>query len=230
MFCLDSLCRCCLKCLCSLSSGLTLSCPRKLPAPICTPRGWTVGLKYAYVRLLFIQRICALGSYESQESWFCGISDYLGGIGNPVLLEHLSRMSCVSPWQMFLLLLMLSVCGREVSFSSCTWIRLLRLFALSWSHFISVHKQQGILLQDVFVIATETRLGQSRQVRLENLVKVFLGTRCFPMRRHFAFQLLAALSALPGHLIQMFQLKNILCHSFSEEVLNEVGGWSWQLL
>lgn len=62
------------------------------------------------------------------------------------------------------------------------WIRLLRLFALSRSCFISVHKQQGILLQDVFVIAVEAGVGQSRQVRLENLVKVFLGTRCFPMR------------------------------------------------
>lgn len=50
------------------------------------------------------------------------------------------------------------------------------------------------MLQDEFVIAAETTVGQSRQIRLENLIKVFLGTRCFPMRRHFAFNLLAALS------------------------------------
>lgn len=98
------------------------------------------------------------------------------------------------------------------------------MFALSWSCLISVHKQQDILLQDVFVIAAEAGVGQSRQVGLENLVKVFLGTRCFPMRRHLAFNLLTALSSLPGHLIQMFQLENTPFHSFSKEVFNEVGG------
>lgn len=157
-----------------------------------------------------------LGNYESQESWFCEISDHLGGTGNPVLLEHLSRMSCVSPWQMFLLLIMWSECvwkGRFLLFLHMSKA-LLRLFALSWSCFIPVQDWQGVLLQDVFVIAAETGVGQSRQIRLENLTKVFLGTSCFPMRRHFAFNLLAALSALPGHLIQMFQLKNTL--SFSQ--------------
>lgn len=80
------------------------------------------------------------------------------------------------------------------------------------------------MLQDVFVIASEAGVGQSRQVRLENLIKVFLSTRCFPMRRHLAFNLLAALAALPGHLIQVFQLENTPFHSFSKEVFNEDGG------
>lgn len=111
---------------------------------------------------------------------------------------------------MFLLLIMLRESVWKGRFLLFLHIRLLRLFTLSCSCFISVHKWQAVLLQDVFVIAADTRVGQSRQIRLENPIKVFLGTRCFPMRRHFAFNLLAALSALPGHLIQMFQLKNTL--------------------
>lgn len=51
-----------------------------------------------------------------------------------------------------------------------------------------------------------------------------------PYEKHFAFNLLAALCALPGHLIQMFQLENTPFHSFSKELFIEDGGGPCQLL
>lgn len=73
------------------------------------------------------------------------------------------------------------------------------------------------------VIAAEAGVGHSRQVRLENLVKVFLGTRCFPMRRHLAFNLLAVLSAPWASYSNVSARKQTLSF-FSKEVFNEDGG------
>lgn len=209
----------------------------ELSQEICsfyTPWSWTVGLKYASVNLPFLQRVYAYGQLQMTGILFWwDFGSLYCGISHPILSEHLSRIPCVSPWQIFFLLLMWSDCVCKVP--SCMWIGLLRLFDLSWSCpvlFLYTNNSSVFCCRMSCHCYWGLELGNPDKTGWKILSRFVWAPAALPHEKATCLQpaVSTVCSAYASVLFKRFSCKTHPFHSFSQEVLNEDGGWPCQLL